>query len=245
MTGRNNSSDRYYDFSDNDLITNGNGLDAANWWREHDEFSNAGDWEENELTTDESDAVDWWTNEGYHDAKALYETPITGMEPHLYDAISDLTNAINKFELKKGMTVHRATSFLIFGAESKGQKLSVDEVKNFIKTNTDKGLMQIDGFMSFTTRPNGVAVAARGAVIDLDVPPNKGMGAYVSGVGGNYTEREYLTNRNAILRFDANSVRQDDHGLIHVKARLMGRAERQTIDPQNTSKFKKKKSTNS
>lgn len=239
-TGRNNPNGSYYDFSDW-IFANGTGGDAWEWWQKHDEFSNAEEWTR-DLDSEEVNAIEWWTSAGYEDASVLYDTPWDDIPSYTKDALSDLYNAINKFELKKPAMFHRSTDFQIFG-QPRGitGHMTVDQVKDYLKNRTDGGLIQVDGFMSFSTRKGGVSVAGSGLVIDLKVPKNKGMGAYVSGVGGNYGEREYLTNNNAILKFDEKSVKLDSKtGKIHVTARLMGRAQMQTIDPKNDSKYRKR-----
>ena len=170
----------------------------------------------------------------------MYDIPWDNIDEDTKEFLSNLYNGINKFELKKGITVNRATDFQIFG-QPKGYtgRMTVDELKDYLKNQTKGGLIQVDGFMSFSSRKGGVSVASSGLVIELDVPPNKGMGAYVSGIGENYSEQEFMTNNNAILKFDWKSVR-NENGNVHVKARLMGRAEMQTIDPKNNSALKKK-----
>ena len=238
--GTSSKAETYYDFKDNPILSEanfGDGPKAQDWWREHEEFSNAKDWEDNLLTTDEANAIEAWVGAGYGDMAELYYTQWDNMEDWEKQMATNMYNAINKFELKKGIRVNRGTDFDIFGGS---YGMTADDVKKYLETNTDHGLIQNDGFLSFSTRKNGVPVAGSGLVIHLDVPPNKGGGAYISNsIGGNRNEKEYLLNNNSIMQFDSKSVRTDDNGKVHVNAKLVGRAEMQTIYKKNNSKFKK------
>lgn len=238
--GNRQSTESYNDFSGIPVLSDNMtpGQKAVAWWREHTEMSNTADWMDNLLTEDEADAVKEWTGSGYWDLADLYTTEWDDMQTSTKEFATDLFNAVNKFELKQGITVNRSTDFQIFGRD-KHQKMTEEQVRNFLKNETDNGLIQNDGFMSFSTRSAGVKVAGSGLVIHLNVPPNKGAGAYVSAVGGNKGEREYMTNNNSIMRFDANSVRTDENGYIHVNAKLVGQSKMQTIDSKNKSKFRK------
>ena len=229
---------KFYDFKDNPALSDAGYLTKAKeWWREHSEYSNLSDWEDN-LTEAEEDAIHSWIGFGYDTASKLYNIPWDDLSEGNKEFISNLHSALNKFTLKKGITVNRRTNFKIFGSN---KPMGVGQVIDYIKNNTIDGYLQVDGHMSFSTRSNGVSVAGSGLVIHLDVPPNKGGGAYVSTIGGNAGEKEYLTNNNSILKFDPNSVERRADGMIHVNARYVGRAEMQTIDPKNKSKYKKSK----
>lgn len=235
-------TESYYDFKDNPILSDNpfmSGSKAIEWWREHDEYSNAKDWEDNLLDGDEVDAIKAWVGSGYYDMAELYTTEWDNMQDWEKEMATNIYNALNKFELKKGITVNRATDFKIFGANG---GMTVEQIKDYLTNQTDNGLIQSDGFMAFSTRATGVPVASSGLIIHLNVPPNKGGGAYISNtIGENLSEREYLVNNNSIMRFDPKSVYKDDKGKIHVNAKLVGRAEMQTIDPKNKSKFSKNK----
>lgn len=236
----NSKTETYYDFKDNPILNDnpyGSSDEAVKWWRDHDDFSNAKDWEDNLLTSTEADAIEAWVGSGYEDMSELYETPWDDMDSDAKFMATQMFNAINKFELKKGITVNRGTNFKIFGSNN---KMTVEQVQNYLNNETDHGHIQSDGFMSFSTRTSGVPVAGSGLVIHLNVPPNKGGGAYISNsIGGNKGEREYLLNNNSIMKFDPKSVELKGDGRIHVNAKLVGRGAMQTIDEKNTSKYKK------
>lgn len=236
-----NKSESYYDFKDNPTLSTNNvsGHDASEWWQEHTEMSNLNEWADNLITPNELGAVESWVGASYDDLADLYTTEWDDLDSDTRKVATDLFNALNKFELKKGITVNRNTNFMILGAERRSQKMTEAQVKNYLENYTDNGLIQSDGFMSFSTRTNGVAVAGSGLVIHLNVPPNKGGGAYISTVGGNPSEREYLVNNNSIMKFDSRSVRTDEKGNVHVNAKLVGRAQMQTVDSKNNSKFRK------
>ena len=235
------NQESYWDFKDNPLLStdvSGTGGQAADWWREHDELSNTGSWED-DLSDDQRNAVETYAGSGYWDVAELYETEWDNMTDYQKKLVSNIYEALNKFELKKPITVNRMTSFKIFGKQFSSDTMTADEVKDYLRDNTSGGLLQNDGFMSFSTLSNGVNVAGSGLVIHLDVPKNTGAGAYISGIGGNYSEREYLVNTNSIMKFDIDSVRQVG-SQVHVNAKLVGRAKMQTIDSKNTSEFRKR-----
>lgn len=212
--------------------------DATKHWKEHPELSNITDWESG-LSESERKAIHHWIGAGYDDdASQLYTTEWDNLSNDNKQFLSNLYNAVDKFELKKPIQVNRSTNFRIFGAPSGSYKMSADDVRNFLKNETKGGYLQNDGFMSFSTKTDGVTVAGSGLVIHLQVPPNKGGGAYVSGIGGNHSEREYLVNNNAIFKFDVKSVRESG-GKVHVNAKYVGRSKMQTIDSKNKSRYKK------
>lgn len=230
-------AESYYDFKDNpDLsdLLHGDKYAATDWWMNNTELSNMKEWYEN-TTPKEDTAIENWVGADYHDFADLYDVPWDELPLYQKMAITNLYNAINKFELKKGITVNRATNFKIFGSD---MHMTAEQVQKYLETQTQDGMIQADGFMSFSTVTNGVPVAGSGLIIHLDVPPSTGAGAYVPPIGGNHAEREFLLNNNSILKFDPKSVRKDSNG-VHVNAKLVGRAEMQTIDEKNKSKFKK------
>ena len=235
--GSNKQTETYWDFKDNkDLSDNINGdkYKATDYWREHTELSNAGEWEDKLLKTAEKDALEHWVGSGYYDMSALYAYQWDDMDDWEKEIASNMYNGINKFELKKGITVNRGTSFRIFGG---GSKMTAGQIRNYLDKNTKDGVLQSDGFMSFSTRADGVPVAGKGLVIHMDVPPNKGFGAYVSGIGGNHGEREYITNNNAIIKFDSKSITTDKKGNIHINAKMLGTAKMQSFDSKNKSGY--------
>ena len=238
------STETYYDFSDKDFLYSDTlgyavGEDypwkkAENWWNEHSDISNAKEWGDN-LTPDEKNAVQYWVSSGYYKLSELYKTEWDSLPEDKKQKAINLYNALNKFELKKGITVNRATDFKIFG----GGNMTAEQLRNFLKNDANGGVLQSDGFMAFSTLKNGVDVESGKVVIHLNVPPNKGYGAYVSNVGMNTGEREYLVNNNAVLKFDPNSVYEASNGQIHVNAKMLGNAKMQTIDSKNKSKYRK------
>lgn len=229
-------AETYYDFSTNPLLNNDDfttGQKASKWWVEHTEISNASEWE-HALSDDEKQAVTKWAGSGYENLAELYSTEWDNMSPEIKQSASNLYEAINKFETKQGITVNRQANFQIFGQDP---AVKMDAQQLIDHLNENGTVRQSDGFMSFSTATNGVSVDGSGLIIHLDVPPNKGMGAYISHVAHNAFEREYLLNNNAVLKFDPKSVweEKDEWGynLVHVNAKLLGRAKMQTIDSKN------------
>lgn len=212
------------------------------WWRNNTDLSNFAEWEKG-LTEEEEKALTGWTDIGYSTLSLLYNTEWDNLSDYAKSRATAIYNALNKFQLKQGITVDRATNFKIFGAQG-NQKMTVEQVKDYLQNQTKDGMIQNDGFMAFTTVQNGYSVDGSGLVIHLNVPPSTGAGAYIGNV--NPYEREYLLNNNSILKFDPNSVKlvQGDayhKPTIHVTATVVGRAKMQTIDKKNDSIYAKKK----
>ena len=219
---------RTYDENDvGGITTFTNNPSSTVKWFNNPKMSNMAEWEKG-LTSDQESAVDYYTGSGYHSINpSLYDIPWDSLSDGMKEQASNLFEAINKFELNKSINTVRRCDFQIFGA-SEGQSMSVEQVKNYLTNVATDGLVQANGFLSSTTNPSGTYAYANGLRIDFEVPPNKGGGAYVSKVGGNGGESEYLFNSNAVFQFDPNSVEQKG-GIIHVKAKWVGQAKDQAF----------------
>lgn len=181
------------------------------------------------LTPDERSALQGYVDSTYEDINRWqYNIPWEEMSDYQKRDISDLYDAISKYELREGIVVNRETDFRIFGADEY-EHMSVSDIKDFLKSTN--GVMQNDGFMSFSTRPNGVAVEGGGLVIHMKVPPSVGAGAYIGSTFGLPHESEFLMNTNTIMRLDPNSVYRDEYGKIHISGEALGRSRAQTISP--------------
>ena len=219
---------RTYDENDVEGVTTfTNNPSSTVKWFNNPKMSNMAEWEKG-LTPDQESAVDYYTGSGYQSLNpALYEKPWDEMGSGTKETASNLYEAINKFELNKTIKTVRRCDFQIFG-KSYGQSMTAEQVKDYLTNSTKDGLVQVNGFLSSTTNPSGTYAYTKGLHIDFEVPPNKGGGAYVSKVGGNGGESEYLFNSNAVLQFDPNSV-ESKGGVVHVKAKWVGQAKDQTF----------------
>ncbi len=211
------------------------GMDAyeTRSWFIDTKNSNYATWADS-LTNDEDYAVSDYVGSGYGDINPLlYNTPWEDMHDLDKGEITDLYHAINKFELHQPIHVNRACDSKIFGKKG----MTVAEIKAVL--NQSDGYVQNDGFLSFSTRPEGVVVNSKGVQLHVDVPENKGAGAYL-GKHGMTTEREYLFNNNSVFKFDSNRVYRDKYGVIHVHGQWVGQAESQTISKNYDKRALKK-----
>lgn len=211
------------------------------WFEDH---SNVQDWEYSELSSDERHAIYDYTGLGYKEInRNQYNTPWEEMDDFEKRQIADLHNGLNKFVLNNGIIVNRACDFRIFGA-GEYDDMSITDIRNYLKKSD--GVLQHDGFLSFSTDPNGHGIEGKGVVIHLKVPPSTGAGAYVQHISQHSGENEFLLNNNVVIKYDYNSMYKDGHG-IHINAEWLGNAEAQTISPtynglKLTGKGAKKKS---
>ena len=123
----------YYDFSDNDVLsgkTKYSGDQASEWWEKNKDFSNAGDWKKG-LSDSEKNAILNWSAFGYATAAELYDTEWDDISEAKKEFMSNLYNAINKFETKQGITVNRATNFMVFG-QNGHTSMTAEEVKDWL-----------------------------------------------------------------------------------------------------------------
>ena len=204
---------------------------AAEKWFNNPEKSNHAEWEKN-LSSNESGAIDYYTGNGFVPInEGLYNTPVNQLPSGVKSEIQNLHDAISKFELKKGINTVRQCGFQIFGGK-KGQKMTVQQVIDFV--NANNGTLQINGFLSSTTKQNGTYAKEKGVWLDIKTPANKGGCAYVTSVGGNYGESEVLHNNNSVFKVDVNSIHIDSKGYVHATMEWIGQAAEQS--------FKNKKS---
>ena len=201
------------------------------------ENSNIKSWLAN-LTPEERAVISDFVGSEYEDINgAQYRIPWEDMSQEDKNAISRLHNALSKFELNKPITVNRATSFRIFGADDDYAPMTIEDIKAHLSKTGE--VVQNDGFMSFSTRSDGIPVEGTGLIIHLKIPPSKGAGAYIGNNYGIASESEFLVNTNTVMRFDKNSLYKDKYDIIHITADWLGRAEAQTISPTYTGKIKK------
>ena len=221
--------------SNTDKYTDFNSTAGANKWFANEDLSNLKDWLQN-LSKDEKNAIGSYTASGYTGMNnTLYTKLWDNMDEYDKNKLSNLYNALSKFELKHGINVTRQADFQIFGA-SFGEKMTVDQVKQFLSKSN--GVLQNDGFLSAGADSHGVSVAGEGLVLHFKIPPSVGAGAYVAPISSmGMSENEYLINNNAVFKFDPDSVQQIGNK-IHVNGEWLGQAKKQSFDK---SKGKKKK----
>ena len=217
-------------FPDDTVLGNDKAIEAATKWFADDKMSNYIEWTD-KLTTDEYDAIRFYTGSGYDELnKELYELSWDKMDDDLKSYASDLYEGINKFELNKAINITRATSAsYVFEGTSKwvGENTVADAetIKKAIKENPYK---QFNGFQSAST--GAEPVFGGNLVIHYVIPPSKGAGAYVQPMSRHGSEREFVINSNAVVKFDPNSVRIDNEERIHVNAEWVGQAYDQHFD---------------
>ena len=222
--------------SSSDKYTVFNSYAGSQKWMANPDLTNSVEWQKN-LTSAELNAIASYTGSGYSGMNTeLYNTPWDEMSSHYKEKSAALYDAINKFELKKGITITRQCDSKIFGHSG----MSMEQIKNAITKNG--GYIQNDGFMSFGTNNTGVAIAGSGVIISLKVPPSKGAVAYVNPLSSHKGagENETIVNNNSVLKFNPDSIKQVGNK-VYVEAEWVGQAKKQTIDPSNKSKFAKKK----
>ena len=201
-------------------------------WFANPNLSNSSEWE-GLLESDELSYLKKYTGNGYGKFNPLlYEQDWDTMSEYQKEPLKAIYNAINKFELKHGISVTRASDFQIFGA-SEGEKMTVEQIKNVLSGTN--GVVQNNGFLSAGANSHGAAIAGSGLVVDYKIPPSKGAGAYINPISHlkGAGENEFLINNNAIFQFDLNSIHKGTDGKIHATAYWLGQAKKQA--------FKKKK----
>ena len=232
--GKSKDGDITYQKLDKDSLKELYSWDNAetSWFDDH---GNMWEWRDG-LTDDEERVIKDYTGLDYDDINtSQYTKAWEDMSFYEKQSIANLHNALSKFELKDGIIVNRACDFQIFGA-GEHESMTISDVRNYLKP-TD-GYLQNDGFMSFSTKANGVPVEGHGLIIQLKIPPTTGAGAYIEPVSYHQQEKEFLLNNNAILKFDYNSMYQDSKG-IHITAEYVGYNDAQTISPTYNGKLKR------
>ena len=154
------------------------------------------------------------------------------------DKIVNIHNALSNVTLNHGIEVNRAANFKIFGKKT----MTMAEISKVL--DKSNGVVQVDGFMSASTKPNGVAISGSGLVLHFRIPPSTGAGAYVGNVSLHESEQEYVVNNNSVWQFDKSSMHKDSQGRIHITGYWLGQNAAQTISPTfkkpRVSKGKKK-----
>ena len=184
--------------------------------------SNFNDWVQG-LTHGESRAIKDYTGESgisYHQInKNLYTKKWEDIPSSVQERIKEMDKAFDKALLLKGIQVTRQCDFKIFGAQS-GQKMSIQQIKDYIKKNGDNGVLGNKGYLSFGANNHGAAIDGSGLVIHAKVPPSQGAGQYVNPISKvpGASENEFLFNRGANFKFDLSSLRTDSSGKIHINA---------------------------
>lgn len=226
-SGKNSGEETYQGLSD-DIVSKmypDEKYPETAWFRDH---SNLSEWSMG-LNNDEYISIKEYTGLDYDDLNtAQYTIPWEDMDDYQKKNISDLHNALSGFELNKGIIVNRACDFKIFGA-GEDDTMSMSEVRNFLKQSD--GVVQNNGFMSFSTKPDGHAVDGTGIVIKLKIPPSVGAGAFIAPFSYHQNEKEFLLNNNAVLKFDYDHMYGDSKGNIVIPADWLGTEQAQTISP--------------
>ena len=194
--------------------------EATKWFKQN---SNISEWWDN-LSPEQRSIIEIFTAAGYGSINDnQYNVPWEDMDEWNRDRVARLYDALNSFQLNTTIRVNRQADFQIFGSDS---SMSVAQVKQFLRQSD--GYVQNDGFMSFSTKPNGVEVDGSGLILHVKFPPSVGAGAYVAPHSSHPNESEWLANSNGVYKFDLNKVHEDYEG-VHVYGEWVGQNRAQTI----------------
>lgn len=197
-------------------------LHKSTAWFADPNNSNSEEWLQN-LASHERIALEDYTDEGGIDYsvinKNLYTKEWEDIPAPVRERIEAMDSAFEKSVLLHGMNVTRQCDFQIFGA-GKHEKMSIQQIKDYIKTHGDNDVLENKGYLSFGANNHGAAIAGSGLVIHAKVPPSRGAGAYVNPISrmSGSSENEFLFNRNANFKFDLKSIYTDSQGKIHINA---------------------------
>lgn len=146
------------------------------WFRSN---SNSGAWER-DLTREEDTAIRMHVN-GSRTLNSKYSEV--------------LDNAVNKFNLNKGITVYRATD-------------------NFANAKVGDTIRE-SGHAS--TSVTNIGSWGRNTMLEIDVPSGKGRGIWI-GKKGNATEHEFMLRRDASYKVKSRRVGKD--GTVYLKVTM-------------------------
>lgn len=159
------------------------------------------------LSGDQYGAVRYYTSNAYRAINdALRFTGLANATTRMQNTIANITDALDKFRLKKSITVFRGGSSAIFGGDK-----TVDEINAMARAGaklTDRGFMSTS--------------ASEGANFDGDyrfvitVPAGTGRGAYVAPMSHYHGENEFLLQRNSTFKI-VKAVQSEYHIDVHLR----------------------------
>ena len=151
------------------------------------------------LTTPQLDAVRLYTSSYYEEINGtLRFSGLTNASTSMQDTVRDISAALDKFKLKRALTVYRGADESIFGGrKTAGAKLTD---KGFMSTSASEGAQFHNSYRFVIT-----------------VPAGTGRGAYIAPVSHYGSENEFLLQRNSTFKI----VKAVDNGrIIDVHLRL-------------------------
>lgn len=164
------------------------------------------DWKKN-LTPEQLSAVRYYTGSAYEDINDALRISGLSNAPHdMQETIARITSALDKFNLKKSLTVYRGASGAIFG----GNK-TVAEINAMARAGarlTDKGFMS-------TSASEGANFGGDYRFV-ITVPAGTGRGAYVAPVSHYRSENEFLLQRNSTFKI-VKAVQSGYHIDVHLR----------------------------
>lgn len=164
------------------------------------------DWRNN-LLPDQLSAVRFYTGSAYEDINdALRISGLHNASSRMQETIANITDAIDKFKLKKSLTVYRGASGAIFGGDK-----TVDEINAMARAGarlTDKGFMS-------TSASEGAQFGGDYRFV-ITVPAGTGRGAYVAPVSHYGSENEFLLQRNSTFKI-VKAVQSGYHIDVHLR----------------------------
>lgn len=138
----------------------------------------------------------------------------TRMLKTVIPTIFHLDKAISKFETPVPLRVHRI--------------VSKDMMPKFLEAQKNGGIFVEDGYCSTTLIQGSFGDEGNDINLVIDVPPGKGIGAYVEDVSEYGGEYEYLMARGTMFKIHSITPATKDHGaIIHMQA--VGRKENNSV----------------
>ena len=160
------------------------------------------------LTTPQLDAVRLYTSSYYEEINgALRFSGLSNASTDMQDTVRDITTALDKFKLKRALTVYRGADESIFG--SRKTAAEINDLARAGARLTDKGFMS-------TSASEGAQFHNSYRFV-ITVPAGTGRGAYIAPVSHYGSENEFLLQRNSTFKI----VKAVDNGrFIDVHLRL-------------------------
>ena len=188
--------------------------ETTDWFNQ---YGNYEDWQEDIFDKEYDETIYKYTGE-YYDLVNTYLRTGNFQQPNKWfeqsdmdKMVSELDYAVSSFNLKRPITVYRASDTSIFGAPN----MSYEQLRSFIgKTVTDKGYLSTSTLKSL---PDEQTVGGNISYV-VDIPAGKGNGAYIAKYSENSQEREFLTKRSG--KYIVGDITRDNQGHITVHLKL-------------------------
>ena len=187
-------------------------------WFNNEKLSNYAEWKDG-LKKKELEAISAFTGSGYKNYKIgqLYDVEWDDMDAQYKQYAANLYDAINKFELRKPITVYRDADTKIFG----GSEMTLKQLQDL-----EGKIVHSNGFMSTSAGATGNAINANQCQMKIIIPKSTGAGAWIANQSTVGTgEREFLLNNNGFFKVD--KVSKGSNGKPLVEMRWIGQSKDQ------------------